>query len=106
MNGEIVYTKITDTKVQQTALYSYSEEDYTMPISTFENVDGVQITYDKYSTPLELSFKGKTYKIGGSTVDLEHNMIPTYVEVQALKQILGAKLEFDYKEQTLNIVME
>lgn len=106
VNGEIVYTKITDTKVQQTALYSYSEEDYTMPISTFENVDGVQITYDKYSTPLELSFKGKTYKIGGSTVDLEHDMIPTYVEVQALKQILGAKLEFDYKEQTLNIVME
>ena len=49
--------------------------------------------------PLELTFKDKTYKIGGSTVDLENSTIPTYVGVQTLKQIIGAKLEFNYKEQ-------
>lgn len=106
VNGKEVYTTIMNQQVQQTALYSYSEEDYTMPISALGEIEEVQITYNKYSMPLELTFKNKTYKIGGSTVDLEHDMIPTYVEVQALKQILGAKLEFDYKEQTLNIVME
>ena len=92
--------------VQQTALYSYSEEDYTMPISALGEIEGIQIIYDRYSTPLELTFKDKTYKIGGSTVDLENSTIPTYVEVQTLKQIIGAKLEFNYKEQTLNIVVK
>ena len=57
-------------QVQQTALYSYSEEDYTMPISALGEIEVVQITYNKYSMPLELTFKDKTYKIGGSTVDL------------------------------------
>ena len=47
-----------------------------------------------------------TYKIGGSTVDFENSTIPTYVEVQTLKQIIGAKLEFNYKEQKLNIVVK
>lgn len=105
VNGEEVYTTIMNQQVQQTALYSYSEEDYTMPISALGEIKGVQVTYDRYSTPLEFTFKDKAYKIGGSTVDLENNMIPTYVEVQNLKQILGAKLEFNYKEQTLNIVI-
>ena len=93
-------------QVQQTALYSYSEEDYTMPISALGEIEEVQITYNKYSTPLELTFKDKTYKIGGATVNLEHNTIPTYIEVQNVKQILEAELEFDYKKQTLNIVMK
>ena len=106
INGKEVYITIMNQQVQQTALYSYSEEDYTMPISALEDIEGVQITYDKYSTPLELTFKGKTYKIGGSTVDLENSTIPTYVEVQTLKQIIGAKLEFNYKEQKLNIVVK
>ena len=106
INGKEVYTTIMNQQVQQTALYSYSEEDYTMPISALEDIEGVQITYDKYSTPLELTFKDKTYKIGGSTVDLENSTIPTYVEVQTLKQIIGAKLEFNYKEQKLNIVVK
>ena len=106
INGKKVYITIMNQQVQQTALYSYSEEDYTMPISALEDIEGVQITYDKYSTPLELTFKDKTYKIGGSTVDLENSTIPTYVEVQTLKQIIGAKLEFNYKEQKLNIVVK
>lgn len=106
INGKEVYITIMNQQVQQTALYSYSEEDYTMPISALEDIEGVQITYDKYSTPLELTFKYKTYKIGGSTVDLENSTIPTYVEVQTLKQIIGAKLEFNYKEQKLNIVVK
>lgn len=106
INGKEVYITIMNQQVQQTALYSYSEEDYTMPISALEDIEGVQITYDKYSTPLELTFKDKTYKIGGSTVDLENSTIPTYVEVQTLKQIIGAKLEFNYKEQKLNIVVK
>ena len=105
INGKEVYTTIMNQQVQQTALYSYSEEDYTMPISLGE-IEVVQITYNKYSMPLELTFKDKTYKIGGSTVDLENSTIPTYVEVQTLKQIIGAKLEFNYKEQTLNIVVK
>mgnify|MGYP000083118383 FL=1 len=106
INGKEVYTTIMNQQVQQTALYSYSEEDYTMPISALGEIEEVQITYNKYSTPLELTFKDKTYKIGGSTVDLENSTIPTYVEVQTLKQIIGAKLEFNYKEQTLNIVVK
>lgn len=106
INGKEVYTTIMNQQVQQTALYSYSEEDYTMPISALGEIEEIQITYNKYSTPLELTFKGKTYKIGGSTVDLENSTIPTYVEVQTLKQIIGAKLEFNYKEQTLNIVVK
>ena len=106
INGKEVYTTIMNQQVQQTALYSYSEEDYTMPISALGEIEQVQITYNKYSTPLELTFKDKTYKIGGSTVDLENSTIPTYVEVQTLKQIIGAKLEFNYKEQTLNIVVK
>ena len=106
INGKEVYTTIMNQQVQQTALYSYSEEDYTMPISALGEIEEVQITYDKYSTPLELTFKDKTYKIGGSTVDLENSTIPTYVEVQTLKQIIGAKLEFNYKEQKLNIVVK
>lgn len=106
INGKEVYTTIMDQQVQQTALYSYSEEDYTMPISALGEIEQVQITYNKYSMPLELTFKDKTYKIGGSTVDLENSTIPTYVEVQTLKQIIGAKLEFNYKEQTLNIVVK
>lgn len=106
INGKEVYTTIMNQQVQQTALYSYSEEDYTMPISALGEIEVVQITYNKYSTPLELTFKDKTYKIGGSTVDLENSTIPTYVEVQTLKQIIGAKLEFNYKEQTLNIVVK
>lgn len=106
INGKEVYITIMNQQVQQTALYSYSEEDYTMPISALGEIEEVQITYDKYSTPLELTFKDKTYKIGGSTVDLENSTIPTYVEVQTLKQIIGAKLEFNYKEQTLNIVVK
>ena len=106
INGKEVYTTIMDQQVQQTALYSYSEEDYTMPISALGEIEEIQITYNKYSTPLELTFKDKTYKIGGSTVDLENSTIPTYVEVQTLKQIIGAKLEFNYKEQTLNIVVK
>ena len=106
INGKEVYITIMNQQVQQTALYSYSEEDYTMPISALEDIEGVQITYDKYSTPLELTFKDKTYKIGGATVNLEHNTIPTYIEVQNVKQILEAELEFDYKKQTLNIVMK
>ena len=106
INGKEVYITIMNQQVQQTALYSYSEEDYTMPISALEDIEGVQITYDKYSTPLELTFKDKTYKIGGETVNLEHNTIPTYIEVQNVKQILEAELEFDYKKQTLNIVMK
>ena len=106
INGKEVYTTIMNQQVQQTALYSYSEEDYTMPISALGETEEVQITYNKYSTPLELTFKDKTYKIGGSTVDLENSTIPTYVEVQTLKQIIGAKLEFNYKEQTLNIVVK
>lgn len=106
INGKEVYITIMNQQVQQTALYSYSEEDYTMPISALEDIEGVQITYDKYSTPLELTFKDKTYKIGGSTVDLENSTIPTYVEVQTLKQIIGAKLEFNYKGQKLNIVVK
>lgn len=106
INGKEVYITIMNQQVQQTALYSYSEEDYTMPISALEDIEGVQITYDKYSTPLELTFKDKTYKIGGSTVDLENSTIPTYVEVQTLKQIIRAKLEFNYKEQKLNIVVK
>ena len=106
INGKEVYITIMNQQVQQTALYSYSEEDYTMPISALGEIEEVQITYNKYSTPLELTFKDKTYKIGGSTVDLENSTIPTYVEVQNLKQIIGAKLEFNYKEQTLNIVVK
>ena len=106
INGKEVYTTIMNQQVQQTALYSYSEEDYTMPISALGEIEEVQITYNKYSTPLELTFKDKTYKIGGSTVDLENSTIPTYVEVQTLKQIIGAKLEFNYKEQKLNIVVK
>ena len=106
INGKEVYTTIMNQQVQQTALYSYSEEDYTMPISALGEIEEIQITYNKYSTPLELTFKDKTYKIGGSTVDLENSTIPTYVEVQTLKQIIGAKLEFNYKEQTLNIVFK
>ena len=106
INGKEVYTTIMNQQVQQTALYSYSEEDYTMPISALEDIEGVQITYDKYSMPLELTFKDKTYKIGGATVNLEHNTIPTYIEVQNVKQIVEAELEFDYKKQTLNIVMK
>ena len=106
INGKEVYTTIMNQQVQQTALYSYSEEDYTMPISALGEIEEIQITYNKYSTPLELTFKDKTYKIGGSTVDLENSTIPTYVEVQTLKQIIGAKLEFNYKEQKLNIVVK
>lgn len=106
INGKEVYTTIMNQQVQQTALYSYSEEDYTMPISALGEIEEIQITYNKYSTPLELTFKDKTYKTGGSTVDLENSTIPTYVEVQTLKQIIGAKLEFNYKEQTLNIVVK
>lgn len=106
INGKEVYTTIMNQQVQQTALYSYSEEDYTMPISALGEIEEIQITYNKYSTPLELTFKDKTYKIGGSTVDLENSTIPTYVEVQNLKQIIGAKLEFNYKEQKLNIVVK
>lgn len=106
INGKEVYITIMNQQVQQTALYSYLEEDYTMPISALEDIEGVQITYDKYSIPLELTFKDKTYKIGGATVNLEHNTIPTYIEVQNAKQILEAELEFDYKKQTLNIVMK
>ena len=106
INGKEVYTTIMDQQVQQTALYSYSEEDYTMPISALGEIEEIQIIYDRYSTPLELTFKDKTYKIGGSTVDLENSTIPTYVEVQTLKQIIGAKLEFNYKEQKLNIVVK
>ena len=106
INGKEVYTTIMNQQVQQTALYSYSEEDYTLPISALGEIEEIQITYNKYSTPLELTFKDKTYKIGGSTVDLENSTIPTYVEVQTLKQIIGAKLEFNYKEQTLNIVVK
>lgn len=106
INGKEVYTTIMNQQVQQTALYSYSEEDYTMPISALGEIEEIQITYNKYSTPLELTFKDKTYKIGGSTVDLENSTIPTYVEVQTLKQIIGTKLEFNYKEQTLNIVVK
>ena len=106
INGKEVYTTIMNQQVQQTALYSYSEEDYTMPISALGEIEQVQITYNKYSMPLELTFKDKTYKIGGSTVDLENSTIPTYVEVQTLKQIIGAKLEFNYKEQKLNIVVK
>ena len=106
INGKEVYTTIMNQQVQQTALYSYSEEDYTMPISALGEIEVVQITYNKYSMPLELTFKDKTYKIGGSTVDLGNSTIPTYVEVQTLKQIIGAKLEFNYKEQKLNIVVK
>ena len=106
INGKEVYITIMNQQVQQTALYSYSEEDYTMPISALGEIEEIQIRYDRYSTPLELTFKDKTYKIGGSTVDLENSTIPTYVEVQTLKQIIGAKLEFNYKEQTLNIVVK
>ena len=106
INGKEVYIIIMNQQVQQTALYSYSEEDYTMPISALGEIEEIQIIYDRYSTPLELTFKDKTYKIGGSTVDLENSTIPTYVEVQTLKQIIGAKLEFNYKEQTLNIVVK
>ena len=106
INGKEVYTTIMNQQVQQTALYSYSEEDYTMPISALGEIEEVQITYNKYSMPLELTFKDKTYKIGGSTADLENSTIPTYVEVQTLKQIIGAKLEFNYKEQNLNIVVK
>lgn len=106
INGKKVYTTIMNQQVQQTALYSYSEEDYTMPISALGKIEEIQITYDRYSTPLELTFKDKTYKIGGSTMDLENSTIPTYVEVQTLKQIIGAKLEFNYKEQKLNIVVK
>lgn len=106
INGKEVYITIMNQQVQQTALYSYSEEDYTMPISALGEIEEVQITYNKYSTPLELTFKDKTYKIGGSTVDLGNSTIPTYVEVQTLKQIIGAKLEFNYKEQKLNIVVK
>ena len=39
-------------------------------------------------------------------MDLGNSTIPTYVEVQTLKQIIGAKLEFNYKEQKLNIVVK
>ncbi len=106
INGKEVYITIMNQQVQQTALYSYSEEDYTMPISALGEIEEIQIIYDRYSTPLELTFKDKTYKIGGSTVDLENSIIPTYVEVQTLKQIIGAKLEFNYKEQKLNIVVK
>ena len=106
INGKEVYITIMNQQVQQTALYSYSEEDYTMPISALGEIEEIQITYDRYSTSLELTFKDKTYKIGGSTVDLENSTIPTYVEVQTLKQIIGAKLEFNYKEQKLNIVVK
>lgn len=106
MNGEKVLSKLSKPAMQQNVIYDYYNEDYTMPISALEDIEGVQITYDKYSTPLELTFKNKTYKIGGATVNLEHNTIPTYIEVQNVKQILEAELEFDYKKQTLNIVMK
>ena len=102
----MVCTEVFKQQVKQNVIYSYSSEDYTMPISALENVEGFEITYDKYSTPLEFKFKDKTYKIQGSTVDLEHNTIPTYIEVQTLKQILDAKLEFNYEKRTLNIVVE
>ena len=106
VNGEKVLSKLSKPAMQQNVIYDYYNEDYTMPISALEDIEGIQITYDKYSTPLELTFKNKTYKIGGATVDLEHDTVPTYIEVQTLKQILGAELEFDYKKQTLNIAME
>lgn len=106
INGNMVCTEVFKQQVKQNVIYSYSSEDYTMPISALENVEGFEITYDKYSTPLEFKFKDKTYKIQGSTVDLEHNTIPTYIEVQTLKQILDAKLEFNYEKRTLNIVVE
>ncbi len=106
VNGEKVLSKLSKPAMQQNVIYDCYNEDYTMPISALEDIEGVQITYDKYSTPLELTFKNKTYKIGGATVNLEHNTIPTYIEVQNVKQILEAELEFDYKKQTLNIVMK
>lgn len=106
VNGEEVLSKLSKPVMQQNVIYDYYNEDYTMPISALEDIEGVQITYDKYSTPLELTFKDKSYKIGGATVNLEHNTIPTYIEVQNVKQILEAELEFDYKKQTLNIVMK
>ena len=106
VNGEEVLSKLSKPVMQQNVIYDYYNEDYTMPISALEDIEGVQITYDKYSTPLELTFKDKTYKIGGATVNIEHNTIPTYIEVQNVKQILEAELEFDYKKQTLNIVMK
>lgn len=106
VNGEKVLSKLSKPAMQQNVIYDYYNEDYTMPISALEDIKGVQITYDKYSTPLELTFKNKTYKIGGATANLEHNIIPTYIEVQNVKQILEAELEFDYKKQTLNIVMK
>lgn len=106
VNGEKVLSKLSKPAMQQNVIYDYYNEDYTMPISALEDIEGVQITYDKYSTPLELTFKNKTYKIGGATANLEHNIIPTYIEVQNVKQILEAELEFDYKKQTLNIVMK
>ena len=106
VNGEEVLSKLSKPVMQQNVIYDYYNEDYTMPISALEDIEGVQITYDKYSTPLELTFKDKTYKIGGATVNLEYNTIPTYIEVQNVKKILEAELEFDYKKQTLNIVMK
>lgn len=106
VNGEKVLSKLSKPAMQQNVIYDYYNEDYTMPISALEDIEGVQITYDKYSTPLELTFKNKTYKIGGATANLEHNIIPTYIEVQNVKKILEAELEFDYKKQTLNIVMK
>ena len=106
VNGKEVISKMTKPEMQQNVIYSYSEEDYTMPVSALEDVEGLTIEYDKYGTPLELTYKEKTYKIEGATVDLEKNTIPTYIEVQAAKEILGAKLEFDYEKQTLNIVVE
>ena len=106
VNGEKVLSKLSKPAMQQNVIYDYYNEDYTIPISALEDIEGIQITYDKYSTPLELTFKNKTYKIGGATANLEHNIIPTYIEVQNVKQILEAELEFDYKKQTLNIVMK
>ena len=44
INGKEVYTTIMNQQVQQTALYSYSDEDYTMPISAVRELEVVQIT--------------------------------------------------------------
>ena len=104
VNNEQIFTKYSKPSIEQNVLYNYLEEMYDVPIVCFENVDGVQIVYDSNDNATEITYKNKTYKIQRASLDLENNIIPDAPNTETLKQILGAK--FDFEKRTLNIVIE
>ncbi len=106
VNNEQIFTKYSKPSIEQNVLYNYLEEMYDVPIVCFENVDGVQIVYDSNDNATEITYKNKTYKIQRASLDLENNIIPDAPNTETLKQILGAKFEFDFEKRTLNIVVE